>query len=100
MIISAKNLLLPVSSFPIELIKFSDNLKNLFIFDFITDGDRRFWHFTDKHLRPCKYNRFIMYPNKEYVNIMFPWGQKDEQFKRMINKKCNKKFKIIPSDFI
>ena len=100
MIISAKNLVLPVSSFPIELIKFSDNLKNLFIFDFITDGDRRFWHFTDKHLRPCKYNRFIMYPNKEYVNIMFPWGQKDEQFKRMISEKCNKKFKIIPSDFI
>ena len=41
-----------------------------------------------------------MYPNKEYVNIMFPWGQKEEQFKRMINEKCNKKFKIIPSDFI
>ena len=38
--------------------------------------------------------------NKEYVNIMFPWGQKDEQFKRMISEKCNKKFKIIPSDFI
>ena len=28
MIISAKNLVLPVSSFPIELIKFNDNLKN------------------------------------------------------------------------
>ena len=99
-IISAKNLVLPVSSFPVELIKFSDNLKNLFAFDLISEGDKKFWHFTDKHLRPCKFNRYIMYPNKEYTDIMIPWGQKKEQFERMISEKCTKKFKIIPSDFI
>ena len=99
-IISAKNLVLPVSSFPVELIKFSDNLKNLFVFDLISEGDQKMWHFTDKHLRPCKFNRYIMYPNKEYTDIMIPWERTKIQFERMINEKCIKKFKIIPSDFI
>ena len=100
MVISAKNLVIPVSSFSLELIKFSKNLKNLFQFDFITDSDRRTWHFTDRHLRPFKFNKFVMYPNKEYVEMMFPWKQKKEQFERMKTEKCNKKFEIIPSDFI
>jgi len=100
MILSAKNLALPVSSFPVELIKFSDNLKNLFEFDLIIDEDKRFWHFTDRHLRPLKFNRFIMKPTKEYLDVMVPWRQKKEQFDQMIHEKCNKKFNIIPSDFI
>ena len=100
MVISAKNLVIPVSSFSLELIRFSKNLKNLFQFDFITDSDRRTWHFTDRHLRPFKFNKFVMYPNKEYVEMMFPWKQKKEQFERMKTEKCNKKFEIIPSDFI
>ena len=100
MILSAKNLVLSVSSFPVELIKLSDNLKNLFEYDLIIDEDKRFWHFTDKHLRPLKFNRFIMKPTKEYLDVMVPWGQKKEQFDKMINEKCDKKFKIIPSDFI
>ena len=100
MIISAKNLVVSTSSFPIELLKFSDNLKNLFLYDMMDNNDKNFWHFTDKHLRPCKFNRFIMYPTKKYVDIMIPWGKKKEQFEIMINEKCNKMFKIIPSDFI
>ena len=47
-----------------------------------------------------KFNLFIMYPTKEYVDIMVPWDQKKEQKEQMINEKCNKKFKIIPSDFV
>ena len=34
-VLSAKNLVLPISSFSVELIKLSDNLKNLFEFNLI-----------------------------------------------------------------
>ena len=98
LVLSAKNLVLPFSSFSMELIKLSDNLQNLFIYDSIMD--RITFHFTERHLRPCKFNRFIMYPSKEYIDIMFPYGQTKEQFEKMISEKCYKKFKIIPSDFI
>ena len=99
-ILSAKNLVLPCSSFSVELIKLSDNLKNLFEFNLISKGDRNLWHFTDWHLKPLKFNRFIMNPTKEYIKKMKPWRHSKEQFSKMINEKCIKKFKIIPSDFV
>ena len=99
MILSAKNLVLPVSSFPIELIKMSNNLQNLFVYDLVTPGDKKFWHFTERHLRPQKFNRFIMNPTKTYSEIMFPWQQLPKQFSQMINEICDKKLTIIPSDF-
>ena len=98
-ILSAKNLVLSKSSFPIELIKISENIQNLFFYDLIDGRDKNMWHFNLKNLRPMKFNLFVMYPTKEYVDIMVPWAQKEEQFKQMIDEKCNKKFKIIPSDF-
>ena len=99
MILSAKNLVLGTSSFAIELMKFNDNLKNVFFYDLIEEKDKNYWHFSEKHWRPLKYNLFIMNPTKEYVEIMVPWRKKEIQFKRMIDEKCNKKFRIVPSDF-
>ena len=99
MVLSAKNLVLANSSLTIELVKLSDNVQNVFFYDFIQKKDKSFYHFRESHLRPLKYNIFIMYPTKEYSTIMYPWQRKEEQFKQMINEKCNKKFKIIPSDF-
>lgn len=100
MVISAKNLAMPTSSFTTELIKLNDNLKNLFIFDSISEKDKEYWHFQDRHLRPLKFNMFIMNPSKEYMEIMNPWRQDPKQFEQMISEKCNKHFNIIPSDFI
>ena len=99
-ILSAKNLVLPCSSFSVELIKLSDNLKNLFEFNLISKIDKNFWHFYDRHLKPLKFNRFIMNPTKEYIEIMKPWRYSKEQVSQMINEKCYKKFKIVPSDFV
>ena len=99
MILSAKNLVIGTSSFTIELMKFNDNLKNIFFYDIIDDGDKNYWHFTEKHWRPLKYNIFVMNPTKEYVKIMDPWKKQEIQFKQMIKEKCNKKFTIVPSDF-
>ena len=98
-ILSAKNLVLPCSSFSVELVKLSDNLKNLYEFNLISEGDRNFWHFYDRHLKPLKFNRFIMNPTKEYIEVMKPWRSSKRQISQMFNEKCNKKFKIIPSDF-
>lgn len=98
LVLSAKNLVLPFSSFSLELVKLSDNLQNLFIYDSMIE--KVSFHFTERHLRPCKFNRFIMYPSKEYTDIMYPYSQTKEQFERMINEKCYKKFKIIPSEFV
>ena len=99
LILSAKNLVLPSSSFSVELIKLSDNLKNLFEFNFILPANRRNWHFYDRHLRPLKFNRFIMNPTKEYLEIMNPWTKSKKQLSQMITEKCIKKFTLIPSDF-
>jgi hypothetical protein len=98
-ILSAKNLVLPCSSFTTELVKLSDNIQNVFEFNIIDPYDYKSWHYQDRHLRPLKFNRFIMNPTEEYIQIMRPWKKKPEQFSQMINEKCNKKFKIIPSDF-
>jgi hypothetical protein len=98
-VLSAKNLVLPSSSFSVELIKLSDNLNNLFEFNLILPINRKFWHFNDRHLRPLKFNRFIMNPTKEYIEIMNPWIESKKQLTQMIREKCNKKFTIIPSDF-
>ena len=99
LILSAKNLVLPSSSFSVELIKLSDNLKNLFEFNLIMPINRILWHYYDRHMRPLKFNRFIMNPTKEYFEIMNPWIQSKKQFSQMMTEKCIKKFKIIPSDF-
>lgn len=98
-ILSAKNLVLSSSSFSVELIKLSDNLKNLFEFNLILPENRKLWHFYDRHFRPLKFNRFIMNPTKEYFEIMNPWISSKKQLSQMITEKCIKKFTIIPSDF-
>lgn len=98
-ILSAKNLVLPCSSFSVELIKLSDNLKNLFEYNIISEVNKNFWHFNDRHLKPLKFNRFIMNPTEEYIKVMRPWNHSKEQYFKMINEKCINKFKIIPSDF-
>ncbi len=100
MILSAKNLVLSTSSFPIELIKFSNNLQNLFVFDFMEKNEKIFWHFTERHLRPLKFNMFINYPTKEYIKIMAPWKKVQNQYDQMIIEKCNKKWTLLTSDFI
>jgi hypothetical protein len=98
-ILSAKNFVLAGSSFSVELVKLSDNLQNLFEFNLMSSIDRNYWHFYDRHLRPLKFNRFIMNPTKEYIKIMKPWRQSKTQFSQMINEKCIKKFTIVASDF-
>ena len=98
-ILSAKNLVLSCSSFTVELIKLSDNLKNLFEFNLISKIEKYYWHFYDRHLKPLKFNRFIMNPTKQYIEVMSPWRGSKKQLYQMTNEKCFKKFKIIPSDF-
>jgi len=98
-ILSAKNLVLPCSSFTVELVKLSDSIQNLFEFNIIDKQDIINWHYQDRHLRPLKFNRFIMNPTEEYIKVMKPWRKEPNQFSQMINEKCNKKFTIIPSDF-
>ena len=98
-ILSAKNLVLPCSSFSVELIKLSDNLKNLFEFNLIPEIERKLWHFYDRHLKPLKFNRYIMNPTKKYIEVMKPWKSSKEQLSQMVNEKCYNNFKIVPSDF-
>ena len=90
-ILSAKNLVLPCSSFSFELIKLSDNLKNLFEFNLISKTERNLWHFYDRHLKPLKFNRFIMNPTKKYIEVMKPWKHRKKQVSQMITEKCDKK---------
>lgn len=40
-----------------------------------------------------------MNPTKKYIEVMKPWKHRKKQVSQMITEKCDKKFKIVPSDF-
>jgi len=55
-LVNAYNLALPVSTFPLTLIRLNSNLKNVYIYDII-----------DYNLRDANYTIFRMIPTKNYI---------------------------------
>lgn len=78
MLVNAYNLALPVSTFPLTLIRLNSNLKNVYIYDII-----------DYNLRDANYTIFRMIPTKNYIEkIKRKWKNSKEQLDLMITENC------------
>ena len=77
-IVNAYNLALPVSTFPLALIRLNSNLKSVYIYDII-----------DYNLRDANYTIFRMKPTKNYIEkIQRKWNNTREQLDLMITENC------------
>ncbi len=87
------NLVASVSSFFTNIIKFNDNLKNMWEYD-IYRLTEKFCHLHhDIFEFPIKYNIYTMRPSDFYRREMFEWKKSEEQLKLMKEEDC-------PYDFI
>ena len=77
-IVNAYNLALPVSTFPLTLIRLNKNKKSVYIYDII-----------DYNLRDANYTIFRMKPSKHYIKkIKRKWKNTGEQLNLMITENC------------
>ena len=83
-IVNAYNLVMPVSTFPLTLIRLNFNLRNLYIYELVK-----------YYLSNVNYKIHIMKPSLFYSNKMYrKWEKSKEQLDLMINENCS------DSDFI
>ena len=88
------NLVASVSSFFISIIKFNDNVKNMWEYDIYRMAEKfkhlhhDFFNFT------IKYNIYTMIPTYNYRREMFHWSCSKEQLNLMIKEKCPNNFSI------
>ena len=96
-LVNVYNLVLPISSFPYAVIRFNDNLKNLFIYDIMVETISIRWYAEDYYFKNMKYNIYKMKPSSNYENIMKgKWKKSKIQLDLMINEECiNNSFEII-----
>ena len=96
-LVNVYNLVLPISSFPYAVIRFNDNLKNLFIYDIMVETISIRWYAEDYYFKNMKFNIYKMKPSSNYENIMKgKWKKSKIQLDLMINEDCiNNSFEII-----
>ena len=96
-LVNVYNLVLPISSFPYAVIRFNDNLKNLFIYDIMVETISVRWYAEDYYFQNMKFNIYKMKPSSNYENIMKgKWKKSKIQLDLMINEECiNNSFEII-----
>ena len=87
------NLVASVSSFFTTIIKFNDNVKNMWEYDIYRMSEKFHHLHHDIYKFQIKYNIYTMKTNENYRSIMFQWSKSKEQLKLMIEDKC-------PNDFI
>ena len=96
-LVNVYNLVLPISSFPYAVIRFNDNLKNLFIYDIMVETISIRWYAEDYYFQNMKFNIYKMKPSSNYENIMKgKWEKSKIQLDLMIKEKCiNNSFEMI-----
>ena len=96
-LVNVYNLVLPISSFPYAVIRFNDNLKNLFIYDIMVETISIRWYAEDYYFKNMKFNIYKMKPSSNYENIMKgKWEKSKIQLDLMVNEECiNNNFEII-----
>lgn len=84
-LVNAYNLVMPISTFPMVLIIFNDNLKNLYIYPLLKNILKKDINFTVHK----------MVPSQQYMKLMAKkWKKSKEQLDLMINENCtNSSFK-------
>ena len=94
-LINSHNIVAGKSSFLISAIKFSDQLKFLWEYDFYQLSERYLHLHYSVYQFPFHYTIYKMNSSKIYRKQMYPWLNSPKQRKIMLNEKCNNNFDII-----
>lgn len=88
------NIVASISSFLISIIKFNDNLQNLWEYDLMKLPEKVYnIHFHIFNF-PIKYKLYTMIPSNNYRNQMFFWKNSGKQSELMLEEKCPQNFII------
>ena len=87
-LVQASNVVASVSSFFFAAIKFNDNLKNLWEYDFLRLCEKFLWLHHHLYKLDIKYKIYTMKPSDIYLNQMFRWRASPNQLKLMIEAEC------------
>ena len=88
------NLVASVSSFFTSIIKFNENIKNMWEYD-IYRMSEKFHHLHHDFFKfPIKYNIYTMKASQNYKNEMFVWSKSDKQINLMLNENCSFNFEL------
>jgi hypothetical protein len=90
------NIILAKSSFIVSIIKFNNNLKYLWEYDFYTLPDRYLHLHYSVYTFSFKYMIYKMKATESYKQLMSPFINSENQRELMIKEKCYKKFNIVP----
>ena len=97
-LIYAYNLVASVSSFFISIIKFNDNVKNMWEYDIYRMSEKYKHLHHDFFKFPIKYNIYTMKPTNYYKKEMFHWSKSVKQLRLMLREKCPYNFVIRTPD--
>ena len=88
------NLVASVSSFFTSIIKFNENVKNMWEYD-IYRLSEKFCHLHHDFFKfPIKYNIYTMKASQNYKKEMFGWTKSDRQIHLMLNENCFYNFEL------
>jgi hypothetical protein len=88
------NLVASVSSFFTSIIKFNENVKNMWEYDIYRMSEKFIHLHHDFFKFPIKYNIYIMKASQNYKNEMFAWSKSEKQLYLMLNEKCFYNFEL------
>ena len=95
-LVNSFNIISAKSSFIVTIIKFNNNLKFLWEYDFYKLSERYFHIHYSIYNFPFKYFIYKMEASENYKKLMFPFSNSKIQRKLMIEEICNNNFYIIP----
>jgi len=88
------NLIASVSSFFTSIIKFNENVKNMWEYDIYRMREKIFHLHHDFFKFPIKYNIYTMKASQNYRNEMFDWSKSDNQIYLMLHENCSFNFEL------
>ena len=90
------NIILAKSSFILSIIKFNNNLKYVWEYDFIILSDRYLHLHYSVYTFSFKYMIYKMEATESYKQLMSPFINSESQRELMIKEKCYNNFSIVP----
>ena len=98
-LVNSYNIISATSSFIVSIIKLNQNLKALWEYDFYKLSERYLHLHHSVYTFSFNYNIYKMNVSENYIKLIFPFHNSENQRKLMIEEKCNNKFVLIPPRF-
>ena len=94
-LVNSYNIISAISSFITNIIKFNENLKYLWEYDFYILSQRYLHLHHSVYSFSFNYTIYKMNVSDNYKKIMYPFHNSDIQRKLMIEEKCDNNFQLI-----